>query len=422
MEGHLSHQNDHQALAKQDCAGEAAQLLRLDTDEFLPSLGGWSESLGQRALIGMLLSVVVLAIWPWRETVRAKGVIRPAGENTVVQSQLDGILKHVWIKEDEQVQKGQALAELDVDQLHNEERKLEQELSDSIAQQKNSLWQIADLGQQRNGMQALMQAQILSASRDINSAESTLKLRQSELQRYRRLISSGAIAMSIADEKEAQTALATNELAKARQLYLEQKARGSTELAKLSQAKHQAANQNGEINKILEETRARLSAVRRALNNSVIKAPTAGTVITSGMRHAQQVIQAGEVLAQIAPADAAQQVKVLVESRDVGNIRPAQQAYLRIAGCPYPDFGVLQTSVQSVSADSLAAEDPGRTNTSSAGSSLFEVSMKPVGRSLRAGKRQCMLKHGMDVEAEIITRDSTVLAHLLTKLRLLSGI
>jgi multidrug efflux pump subunit AcrA (membrane-fusion protein) len=110
-------------------------------------------------------------------------------------------------------------------------------------------------------------------------------------------------------------------------------------------------------------------------------------------------------------------VKVQVPSRDIGNIKTNQDAYLRISGCPYPEFGVLKARVNSVSADTIPAESPnGRP--AQAG---FEVVLTPTSRFLQAGSRQCGLRHGMDVEAEIVTRHTTVLGFLLTKLRLLSG-
>jgi multidrug efflux pump subunit AcrA (membrane-fusion protein) len=394
-----------------------AAVISMSSDDFLPSLGQWSQTLGQKVLIGASASLVAMAVWPWRETVRAAGVIRPAGENTIVQSQLDGTLASVWVKQNQQVRKGEPLAALDRERLSNERRKLEQELRESLAQQQSSASQSTDLKQQAQATESLSRAQIRSAARDVDSASATLRFRETELARYRSLLASGAVQASIVDEKAAQVELSRNDLAKARQALKEQDARGIAELARLRQGSSQTANQSREVNKMLEETRSRLAEVNRALSNSVIKAPTAGTVIASGMRHARQVIRAGEVLAQIAPNEAAQHVKARVPSRDIGNIKPNQDAYLRVSGCPYPEFGVLKARVNSVSADTIPAESPNGLPTAAG----FEVVLTPMSRSLQAGARQCNLRHGMDVEAEIVTRHTTVLGSLLTKLRLLSG-
>ena len=402
-------------------SAEETALMHIEADDFLPALGGWSRTFGRNVLITATAGLLGLSIWPWRETVRAAGVVRPDGENTVVQSQLDGTLAAVWIKENQEVQEGQALAMLDRKQLESEKRKLESELRDSIAQQHNSAQQSTDLKQKSIATSELLQAQLQSAARNVDNAEATLRFRQTELQRYRSLQATGAVAASVVDEKNAQYALARNELAKAQQALAEQRARGTAQLAELRQDSGQTLNQQREFNKLLETTRSRLAEVNRALSNSTIKAPQAGTILLSGMRHAQQVIRAGEILAQIAPTNAKQTIQVRVPSRDVGTIKPKQEAFLRVTGCPYPDYGVLKAKVINISADTVQKESETQGSSASAYPGLFQVSLEPASRQLRAGHRLCELRHGMDVQAEIVTRQTTVLGFLFTKLRLFSG-
>ena len=394
-----------------------ALLTPLQADDFLPELGGWSKTLGQRVLAVGTVSVLALAVWPWQETVRAAGVIRPAGENTIVQSQLDGVLARVWVKENQQVKQGEPLAELDRRSLDNERRKLEGELTQSLAQQRDSRASSLDVQQQAQATRLLNSAQRNSAQRDLDSAASTVRYRETELKRYRSLLSSGAVAETVIEEKQAQAVLARNDFAKARQAIREQEARGAAELARLGQGSNQTAREERELTKQVEQIRARLEEVKRALLNSVIKAPKSGTVIVSNLRHAQQVIRSGEVLAQIAPSQGDLQVKLSVPSSDVGNIKANQPAYLRIAGCPYPEFGVLQAQVLSISADTISQSTGGDGRSPSG----FQVSLQPSTKPLRNGNRRCALRHGMDVQADIVTRKTTILGFILTKLRLSTG-
>ena len=394
-----------------------AQLTPLQADDFLPELGGWSKTLGQRVLAVGAVSVLALAVWPWQETVRAAGVIRPAGENTIVQSQLDGVLARVWVKDNQQVKQGEPLAELDRRSLDNERRKLEGELTQSLAQQRDSRASSLDVQQQAQATRLLNNAQRNSAQRDIDSAASTVRYREKELKRYRSLLSSGAVAETVIEEKQAQAVLARNEFAKARQAMREQEARGAAELARLGQGSNQTAQEERELKKQVEQIRARLEELKRALLNSVIRAPKSGSVIVSNLRHAQQVIRSGEVLAQIAPSQGDLQVKLTVPSSDVGTIKASQQAYLRIAGCPYPEFGVLEARVLSISADTINQSDGG----DGRGPAGFQVSLKPSTKPLTNGDRRCALRHGMDVQADIVTRKTTILGFILTKLRLTTG-
>ena len=394
-----------------------AQLTPLQADDFLPELGGWSKTLGQRVLAVGAVSMLALAVWPWQETVRAAGVIRPAGENTIVQSQLDGVLARVWVKDNQQVKQGEPLAALDRRSLDNERRKLEGELIQSLAQQRNSRASSLDVQQQAQATRLLNNAQRNSAQRDLDSAASTVRYRETELKRYRSLLSSGAVAETVIEEKQAQAVLARNEFAKARQAMREQEARGAAELARLGQGSNQTAQEERELKKQVAQIRARLEELKRALLNSVIRAPKSGTVIVSNLRHAQQVIRSGEVLAQIAPSQGDLQVKLTVPSSDVGTIKASQQAYLRIAGCPYPEFGVLEARVLSISADTIHQNTGG----DGRGPAGFQVSLKPSTKPLTNGDRRCALRHGMDVQADIVTRKTTILGFILTKLRLTTG-
>ena len=402
-------------------AAEDSAVMRIEADDFLPALGNWTRAFGRNVLITTTAGLLGLSIWPWRETVRAAGVVRPDGENTVVQSQLDGTLSAVWIKENQEVKEGQALAVLDRKQLESEKRKLENELRESLAQQDNSAQQSSDLKQKSIATSQLLQAQLQSAARNVDNANATLDFRRTELRRYRSLQATGAVAASVVDEKNAQYSLSQNELAKAQQALEEQRARGTAQLADLRQDRGQTLNQQREFNKLLETTRSRLAEVNRALSNSTIKAPETGTVLLSGMRHAQQVIRAGEILAQIAPTNAKQTIQVRIPSRDIGSIKPKQEAYLRITGCPYPDYGVLKAKVTNISADTVQKGSDAEGSRTSAYPGLFQVSLEPASRRLRAGNRLCELRHGMDVQAEIVTRQTTVLGFLFTKLRLFSG-
>ena len=394
-----------------------AQLTPLQADDFLPELGGWSKTLGQRVLAVGAVSMLALAVWPWQETVRAAGVIRPAGENTIVQSQLDGVLARVWVKDNQQVKQGEPLAELDRRSLDNERRKMEGELTQSLAQQRDSRASSLDVQQQAQATRLLNSAQRNSAQRDLDSAASTVRYRETELKRYRSLLSSGAVAETVIEEKQAQAVLARNEFAKARQAMREQEARGAAEMARLGQGSNQTAQEERELKKQVAQIRARLEELKRALLNSVIRAPKSGTVIVSNLRHAQQVIRSGEVLAQIAPSQGDLQVKLTVPSSDVGTIKASQQAYLRIAGCPYPEFGVLEARVLSISADTIHQNTGG----DGRGPAGFQVSLKPSTKPLTNGDRRCALRHGMDVQADIVTRKTTILGFILTKLRLTTG-
>nr|WP_228009017.1 HlyD family efflux transporter periplasmic adaptor subunit [Cyanobium sp. LEGE 06113] len=136
------------------------------------------------------------------------------------------------------------------------------------------------------------------------------------------------------------------------------------------------------------------------------------------MRNPLQVVTAGQELAQIAPEGAPFLAKVLVSSSDIANVEVGQRADLRLAGCPFPDFGTLRAEVVSVAPDAAAAAAaPG-----GAAASGYAVTLRPEQTELRSSSRSCGLRLGMDLTADITTRVETVLQFLLRKTRLLVGL
>ncbi|MFM9109364.1 MAG: biotin/lipoyl-binding protein, partial [Prochlorococcaceae cyanobacterium] len=101
---------------------DPAALAVADAGEFLPDPGGWTRHLGWRALAAAGGCLAALWFWPMGETVRAPGVVRPSGENSVVQSSLPGRLASVAVKPDQVVAAGQVLARLDTAALADERR------------------------------------------------------------------------------------------------------------------------------------------------------------------------------------------------------------------------------------------------------------------------------------------------------------
>ena len=107
------HSQSSHAIEPRDHDQQPGLLPILNHEDVLPELGGWSRQVGRRVVATTAASALALAIWPWQQTVQTNGVVRPAGENTLVQSSLDGSVATVWVQENQHVRRGERLAELD---------------------------------------------------------------------------------------------------------------------------------------------------------------------------------------------------------------------------------------------------------------------------------------------------------------------
>ena len=379
-------------------------------DEFLPGPGPWAAQLGKALVLLISLSGAALVVWPLHETVRASGVVRPLGENTSVQSELGGTVAEVMLRPNQTVVAGQLLARLDASPYRDTRTQLLTELATLQRQAQQAREEQRSLEAQAQALSSLSSALTESSRRGVDQAQATLAFDRSELTRYRQLLESGAVPRSLVDEKQARQMVSQSEVLKALQSVTEERARGLNELARLRQGVSQAHTSADELDKQVAERRTRLEEVERALRHSELRSPQAGSVLSTTLRHRGQVIRAGEEVAVLAPLNQHLEVKLQVPARDISQIRPGQRALLRLSACPTPEYGVLPAQVLSLSADTLPAAE-GRQGS-------FELVLRPERRQLQGRQGACLLRPGLDVVGDVLTRRTTVLMYLLNKLRL----
>jgi|694.fasta_scaffold14191_8 multidrug resistance efflux pump len=382
-----------------------ALLLPASAEDVFPDLSRPLRRLGWQLLAAVSVSAVAGVFWPFHETVRATGLVRPSGENTQVQSLLGGSVERVTVRANQQVRAGQVLAVLDRRGLQDQRRQLRGELATLERQRLQSSQRRAALAAQLAALQQLNRAALSSSRRSVDQARAMLVFSRSEWTRYSQLQRSGAVPRSLVDEKQVRNLVSAAELQRAVQGVAEQQARGLHELARLREYLAQVQAAAEDQTRQVADRRTRLQEVERQLAQSLIRAPLAGSVVSTSLRHRQQVVRPGEVVASIAPAGRPFEVKLSVRDRQVSQLRPGQRATVQVLGCSRAEFGVLPAVVQAISADTLG---PGR----------YEVSLRPEATRLSRGGRFCNLRQGMEVSGDVMTRHTTFGRYLLNKLQL----
>jgi multidrug efflux pump subunit AcrA (membrane-fusion protein) len=384
-------------------APEVQPLRPASVQEFLPSVRPWVRLAGAVLVGSFVAGVALMAVWPYRVVVRAAGSVRPSGETSLVHAPRDGRVGEIRIRPNQIVAQGEVLAVLDPADLQGRELKLQQGRSALGSQ----------LESRRNENRAALQG----AQLEVEKAQAAFDLSRSEYQRYSQLVTSGAASREQMEEKAASLSIAESNLAKSRRDVEQQQSRGDTALARLEQQ--------------LAENQAERAQLSRDLGRTLVRAPVSGVVFSLALRNPLQVVTAGQELARIAPTGSELLVKVLVSSEDIANVEAGQRADLRLAGCPFPDFGTLKARVVSVAPDAItsgpapdsgsAQASPGVAN-ATVGSSGYLVTLRPEQTQLRSSSRNCELRLGMDLTADITTRVETVLKVLLRRTRLLVGL
>jgi HlyD family secretion protein len=391
-------------------------LMGVSSDDFLPGPGPWASALGRQLLVLLVLGSGALALWPMRETVKAAGVVRPSGENTVVQSEQGGTVLRVLLRPNQQVRVGELLAVFDSRPLQAERRQLLEELATLEGQSLQARDEQRSLAAQASALERLSNSLTEASRRGVEQAQAALAFDRSELRRYRSLLESGAVPRSLVEEKQARQIVSQSEVLKALQGVSEQRARGVSELARLRQSASQARTSADELRKQVAQRRARFQQVQRGIDLASVRAPISGSVLSTTLRHPGQVLPPGEVMAVLAPLGTRFEVKLQVPADRISQVRTGQQATLKVSSCPTAEFGVLPARVASVSADTMPLE--GQPAGGNRGAAAYQVVLQPDRIALQGRQGSCPLRLGMEVSGDVVTRRTTVLAFLLNKLRL----
>ncbi|MEH2247765.1 HlyD family efflux transporter periplasmic adaptor subunit [Nostoc sp.] len=147
----------------------------IQTNEFLPPISRWTSFGGMFILCVLGLAVPVVAVAKYKVTVQGQAVVRPAGELRIVEAATEGQVMHIYVKENQVVKKGDAIATIDDSRLQTKKSQLQT----SIQQSKLQLVQI---NAQINALNSQIRAETDRINRIITGAQAELRGRRREYQ------------------------------------------------------------------------------------------------------------------------------------------------------------------------------------------------------------------------------------------------
>jgi HlyD family secretion protein len=423
-------------------------------DEFLPPIGRWAV-LGGLILIGSVGAAIGLAaVIPYNITVRAAATVRPEGDVRLVQAGIDGTIEAIEVSPNQTVQQGDVIAQLDRTQLETQREQLaasirqyQLQLAQMDAQIRSLDTQIAAESRSRQQAVAAAQAELRRDQRALSEqqattlanlaeAEAALQFARSEWQRYQQLANTGAVSQLQVEEKlaavqtaEAQVARAQAALnptdapvAIAQERIAQEQANRTATVANLTQERESLIQVRADLQNQRLQAETQLKQTDDQLQRSTIRASNDGTILRLNLRNANQVVNAGETIAEIAPTNNQLVLKARVAPQDINNIQVGQSAISRITACPYPDYGTLQGTVIAISPDAIATQSAQSAQSNSIPSNYFEVTIRPDATALMRGDRTCPLQAGMEAQANIIARQETPLRFILRRARILTDL
>ncbi len=438
---------------------EMQALCTATMDEFLVPLGHWTTLGGLVMLGGFGLTVAFTAIAPYTVVVKAPAMVRPSGELRLVQAAVDGAIQQIKIQENQVVTQGEILATINASQLGIKESQLRGSAQQNQLQLKQISTQLKALETKIAAEATAMQRTISSAQSSLSGskrehhdqqiitqaavqeAKSNLDLAREEFNQYKYLSSTGAVAQLQIKQKEAALEAAQARLQQsqsglnpsnsnveiAQEKIVQVQAQGESTLATLRQEREELIRRQIELQNQINIDQKELQQVALQQQKSVIRAPASGTILKLELRNTGQVVRSGDAIAQIAPSQSPFVIKAHVLAQDIANVKICQAAnistctigkvFLRISAYPYPDYGVLIGAVRAVTPDAISSDIKDK----SVVSPFYEVTIQPEKRYLERNQQRYPIKAGMDVSAEIIVQQETILSFILRKARLLAN-
>ncbi|MFB2768529.1 HlyD family efflux transporter periplasmic adaptor subunit [Pelatocladus sp. BLCC-F211] len=452
------------------------------SEEFLPPVNRWTSLAGIFLVGSIVATISLCSWIKYNVTVKATAVVRPTGEIRLVQSKIEGIVKSILVTENQLVKQGEAIAYLEDKQLQIKNNQLQgniqqdklqiiqinaqikaldsQILAEAIVAERTVASAKTDLQrnqreyQQRqittNSELLVAQANLQKAQANLQKAQADLSFAEMDRDRYQHLAQIGAIgnrefeqkklvvkqtqAILKAEEKAVDIAQAQMQSAKAavnpstatvaiaQERITQETARGKATIASLKKEKQALIQRRVEIENQLGQFQKELQQVANQLQDTIVRATSDGIILKFNLRNPGQVLRVSEAIAEIAPNHAPVVIKAIIPTQEIKNVAVGQKVQLRIDACPYPDYGTLKGVVEVVSPDTITPTsnniDVAKSGSTTSAVSYFAATIRPQSLTFGNGERQCHIQSGMQVKADIISREETALQFMLRTARL----
>lgn len=392
-----------------------------------------------RAIFYILLFLLA-GIIPWtalakvEEVGKATGKLEPLGRVVDLGSSVDGKVVAIAVREGEQVEVDQQIMELDSEMVNTELQQQQQKLQG----QQNQINQLELLKNQQvlalRAQRQQNQAQELEKKALIEQAQKAIETSQSESQtakiryeaakekvpRYQQAYKQGALskdllieAQSQAEEYQENIKQATSEIARLRSALKEQR-RGLNSLIQTNNfavLKSQEEYQETErqitvVEAELAQTQSLIGGLEYQMQQRIIYAPIAGTVFRLPIKKPGAVVQAGQMVTQIAPKGSPLVLRGRMGSSESGFLKVGLPVKVKFDAYPFQDYGIIPGRLTWVSPDSQAASDAPAPLQQDR--EFYEVEVELDRNYVQNNERTVTLTPGQTATAEVVIRKRRV--------------
>lgn len=359
-----------------------------------------------------LCAATVLAFLLWAsmawldEIVRGDGEIISSSRPQIIQNLEGGILSELLVKEGDEVLRGDILARLHGTQFRSSVDDLQDQIT---ALEIRRLRLEAELA---GASVVEVPAPLAERSRElVVSEQALLAARQSDYLSRRagakRVLEQAASERSLMENLLDKKVVALIEVTRARKAHADAE-KAFDEI--VTQTELGRAEEYSETLRELATLRQNLKASQDQLDRTVLTSPMHGVVNTLSVTTIGGVVRPGEEIMQIIPMDDELFVEARVRPEDIANIRPGQEATVKLSAYDYTIYGTLKGRVDVISADTFKDERRPESEPH------YKVTVRVDLNDLSDRQAAMEIRPGMQAQAELHTGEKTVLQYLLKPL------
>lgn len=341
--------------------------------------------------VALVLFMVWASMTNVDEVTKGEGRVISAGKNRIVQHLEGGIVEAILVKEGQVVKKGQVLLRVvNEDEQASYREKRTEYLAllaratrlKAEAEGKDKVVFPAEVEKEAPAIAERERAAFASRKKnfkqEIRTLTEELRQREQSLEEQKSLIESlsDKVASQTSEIRAARAMVANNSMSRLELVRLERElvdtaGKLRTERLKLPRLESAIAEsrsmvaekrdqQVSEIRKELNETRnkagvlrEKIEAIRFRVDQTEVRSPVTGTIKSLRVSTKGGVVKSGEPLVEIVPLDESLLIEAKVRPSDIAFLRTNQSALVKITAYSYSDYGGLDGTVVSISADTL---------------------------------------------------------------------
>lgn len=188
---------------------------------------------------------------------------------------------------------------------------------------------------------------------------------------------------------------------------------GELALSKSQQQLEELQSQLSTLKSEIKQTQKQVQSINLQIEQRVVRSPENGIIFQLPLKKSQAFVQAGQLVAHIAPQGLPLILKAQVSSQQIGQMKAGMPVKMKFDAYPFQDYGVVPGHLRWISPDSKAVDlGQGQGQTE-----MFELEVDLKQNYIKSAEKRINLTPGQTATVETIIRQRRIIDFILDPFR-----